>query len=84
MRVLGLTRLRALRDFRPERKDEMSITKRNFKVENLPAGPKKAFRRFHATYGKEEGERIFLKKADEQGRGRTLREKVIDVYRKRG
>jgi hypothetical protein len=32
-------------------------------------------------YGKSEGERIFLAKAEEQGKGKTMREKVNFTYK---
>lgn len=57
--------------------------KRNFKISNLPTGPRKAHRRFIEQYGVKEGERIYLQKAEEQGKGNTLRQKVIDTYKKR-
>jgi hypothetical protein len=52
-----------------------------FKIENQTAGAQKAFRRFVRQYGQAEGERIFLQKADEQGKGSTLRQKVNSVYK---
>lgn len=53
-----------------------------FKIESQTVGAQKAFKAFVKQYGKKEGERIFLKKAEEQGSGKTLREKVNSVYHK--
>jgi len=57
-----------------------------FKISNLPAGPRKARRNMLKFYGTLEGDRIWRQKAEEQGEGNTLRQKVIDAYRdkKRG
>lgn len=53
-----------------------------FKITAQPAGVQKAHTRFVQQYGQAEGERIFLAKAEEQGTGNTLRQKVISVYKK--
>lgn len=53
-----------------------------FKISAQSAGVRKAHTRMVKQYGKKEGERIFLAKADEQGEGRTIRQKVISVYKK--
>jgi len=45
-------------------------------------GAQKAFRNFISEYGYNEGARIYLKKADEQGTGSTLRQKCNSVYKK--
>lgn len=52
-----------------------------FKLSAQSAGAQKAYAAFVRQYGKAEGERIFLAKAEERGRGRTLREKVNSVYK---
>lgn len=44
-------------------------------------GFQKALRAFEDFYGPEEGLRIFLAKADEQGQGKTLREKANFTYK---
>lgn len=44
-------------------------------------GFQKALRNFKELYGPEEGVRIFLKKAEEQGEGKTLRQKANDIYK---
>jgi len=44
-------------------------------------GFQKAYRNFQDFYGPEEGLRVFLKKAEEQGEGHTLREKANSVYK---
>lgn len=53
-----------------------------FDISKQSAGAQKAYKRFVHQYGKAEGERIFLKKADEQGTGKTIRQKVNSVYHK--
>jgi hypothetical protein len=44
-------------------------------------GFQKALNAFEDFYGQEEGLRIFLLKADEQGQGKTLRQKANSVYK---
>lgn len=48
--------------------------------ESYPEGAQKAYERFQEFYGTEDGRRIFIKKALEQGDGKTIREVVADVY----
>lgn len=55
-----------------------------FKITAQSRGAQKAYRNFIKQYGKAEGERIFLAKADEQGVGSTLRQKVNSVYKRGG
>lgn len=43
-------------------------------------GAKKAFAAFQTEYGVQEGTRIFVKKANEQGVGSTLRARVNSVF----
>ena len=54
-------------------------------MKNLPksysVGAKKAFTEFQKFYGQAEGERIFFQKADEQGTGKTKRQKVNSVFK---
>lgn len=52
-----------------------------FDISKQSVGAQKAYRRFVKQYGKSEGERIFLAKAEEQGKGRTLSQKVNFVYK---
>ena len=52
-----------------------------FDISKQTVGAQKAYANFIKQYGKSEGERIFLAKADERGKGRTLREKVNSVYK---
>lgn len=47
-------------------------------------GAQKAHAAMVAKYGKREGERIFLAKAEEQGVGNTIRQKVNSIYKKGG
>lgn len=55
---------------------------RKFKLKWLTKGAQKAHRRMAAFYGPEEGERIFLEKADRYGEPEhTLRQKVNDTYK---
>lgn len=55
-----------------------------FKISAQAKGTQEAYANFIRRYGKKEGERIFLARAEEHGRGRTLREKVNSVYKKGG
>jgi len=52
------------------------------RTDTLSAGAKKALGHMRAEYGAKEGNRIFLAKADENGKGKTLRAKVNSTYRK--
>lgn len=53
-----------------------------FKRSAQPAAVQKALRHFEQQYGTRHGQRIFLKKAEEQGTGNTIRQKVLSVYKK--
>jgi hypothetical protein len=53
-----------------------------FKITAQPAGTQKAYEHMVQFYGKKEGERIFLKKAEEQGSGNTIRQKCNSIYKK--
>ena len=53
----------------------------NFKLSAQSKGLQKAYRNFIDQYGREEGNRIFLAKADERGEGKTLRQKANSVYK---
>jgi hypothetical protein len=55
-----------------------------FKITAQTKGAQKAYKEFVKEYGKAEGERIFLAKADERGKGSTLRQKVNSIYKKGG
>jgi hypothetical protein len=52
------------------------------RIDTLTSGAKKALTAMRSEYGAKEGNRIFLAKADEQGTGRTLRQKVNATYKK--
>lgn len=52
------------------------------RVDTLTKGAQKALGEFVKQYGKTEGTRIYLVKAEEQGSGNTLRQKVNSVYKK--
>jgi hypothetical protein len=53
-----------------------------FDISKQTVGAQKAYKNFVKEYGKAEGTRIFLAKAEEQGKGNTLREKVNSIYHK--
>lgn len=55
-----------------------------FKITAQPAGTQKAHKRFVQRYGRKEGERIFLARAEEHGEGRTIRQKANSIYKKGG
>jgi hypothetical protein len=57
------------------------MAKLPFKITAQSKGAQKAYTRFVAEYGKTEGTRIFLAKAEEQGTGKTLRQKVNSTYK---
>jgi len=52
-----------------------------FLISAQTVGAQKAHRNFIQFYGYEEGNRIFLQKADEQGTGSTQRKRVNSVYK---
>jgi hypothetical protein len=52
-----------------------------FKISAQTKGAQKAYRNFIKQYGREEGQRIYLAKADERGTGSTLRQRVNSVYK---
>lgn len=58
------------------------VTALPFLLSAQPRGVQKAYANFISEYGKKEGERIFLAKAEEHGTGNTVRQKVISVYKK--
>jgi hypothetical protein len=58
------------------------MTKYDFKIRNLSKGAQKARRRMLKEYGADEGDRIWRQKAEEQGTGTTLRQKIESTYKK--
>lgn len=52
-----------------------------FKITAQTKGAQKAYRAMVDQYGLEEGRRIFLAKAEERGKGNTIRQKVNSVYK---
>lgn len=52
-----------------------------FKLSAQTKGAQKAYSEFIKQYGQNEGTRIFLAKAEERGKGNTLRQKVNSVYK---
>lgn len=55
-----------------------------FKLTAQTRGAQKAYKEFVKEYGKEEGTRIYLQKAEERGQGSTIRQKVNSIYKKGG
>jgi hypothetical protein len=55
-----------------------------FKLAAQTRGAQKAYKEFVKQYGREEGERIYLQKAEERGQGNTLRQKVNSIYKRGG
>ena len=51
-----------------------------FDITKQSIGAQKAYANMVKFYGKKEGVRIFLQKAEEQGKGNTIRQKVNSVY----
>lgn len=58
------------------------MTELPFKITAQSRGAQKAYKNFTKEYGKKEGTRIFLAKAEEQGKGNTIRQKVNFTYHK--
>lgn len=52
------------------------------RIDTLTKGAQKALTNFRKEYGPSEGERIFKAKAEENGKGSTLRQKVNSTYKK--
>jgi hypothetical protein len=53
-----------------------------FDIKKMSAGAQKAFEEFVKFYGPVKGADIYLRKAEEQGVGNTIREKVNSIYHK--
>jgi hypothetical protein len=53
-----------------------------FKLSAQTKGAQKAYKRFVNEYGVIDGTRIYLQKAEEQGTGSTVRQKVNSVYKR--
>lgn len=43
-------------------------------------GAQRAYKNFQSFYGPDDGKRIFIKKALEQGHGKTVDEKINSIY----
>jgi hypothetical protein len=52
-----------------------------FKLKNQTVGAQKAYSEFVKFYGRVEGERIYLQKAEDLGTGTTIRQKVNSIYK---
>jgi hypothetical protein len=52
------------------------------RTDTLTKGAQKALGGFIDTYGQARGPGLFLRKANEQGTGNTLRQKVNSVYKR--
>ncbi len=50
-------------------------------TKTLTVGAQKALRNMRQEYGATEGNRIWIAKAEEQGTGATIRQKVNSVYK---
>lgn len=61
-----------------------AISKLPFKIDAQSVGAQKAYRNFISRYGKKEGTRIFLARAEENGKGSTIRQKVNFIYKTGG
>ena len=48
---------------------------------SYPVGAKKALKNMQGFYGQQEGRRIFVQKALEQGSGTTFHDKIASTYR---
>jgi hypothetical protein len=60
----------------------MPEQKFNFKIRNLSRGAQKARLNMMRFYGSSKGEDIWVKKAEERGKGSTLRQKLNSIYHK--
>lgn len=65
-----------------ETQQPMSISKFPFKISNLTKGAQKARKQMMKDYGKEKGEEIWVKRAEERGTGNTLRQQINSTYKK--
>jgi hypothetical protein len=53
-----------------------------FDITKQSKGAQHAYEHFTQFYGKSKGTQVFLQKAQEQGKGNTIRQKVNSVYHK--
>jgi hypothetical protein len=60
----------------------MSKPELPFDITKMSAGAQHAYANFVKFYGKVKGTDIFLLKAEEKGKGNTIREKVNSIYHK--
>lgn len=58
------------------------MSKLPFDITKQSAGAQKAYKNFVKFYGKQEGTRVFLQKAEDEGKGNTIRQKVNSIYHK--
>ena len=54
------------------------------RVDTLTKGAQKALENMITGYGMKDGVRIFVQKAEEQGVGKTLRQRINSIYKKGG
>lgn len=66
---------------RPQRRIPSSVTSLG-RTDTLTKGAQKALGNFINEYGKDRGVGLFLAKAEERGKGNTLRQKVNFTYKK--
>jgi hypothetical protein len=52
------------------------------RIKTLSRGAQKARKRMQRFYGTKQGNEIWQKRAEERGKGKTLRQKVNSVYKK--
>lgn len=75
---------------RKKSRDQIAVLEKQAEVivsseelpQSYPVGAKKAYQAFQDFYGSEEGRRIFIQKALEQGRGDSVHAKIADVFKK--
>lgn len=69
----------------PTTRRRLTTAEKLLAKDTLPAsyseGAKKAYKQFQGFYGKEDGKRIFMKKALEKGVGNDVRSKINSVYK---
>lgn len=62
-------------------KTEDQIIQTGTLPKSYPVGAKKALKNMEGFYGQDEGRRIFVQKALEQGSGSSLRDKITSTYK---
>jgi hypothetical protein len=70
------------RSYDPAVLDRVTMSELPFDISKQSAGAQRAYDSFVEFYGKSEGTRIFLQKAEDEGKGNTIRQKVNSIYHK--